>query len=527
MHNNYYYLQQVSSALAPILIGRTVDSAFSQDKDELVVSFLSKTDLFFIRAILKNSFVCLTFPSEFHRARKNTVELFSKLTGRTVEKIIQYQNDRSFAIQLDSGLLLLFKLHGNRSNVLLYQDNKVIELFQNNIEADLSLSPESLHRDISPTFEDFIQNKQNPATVYPTLGKPVAAYLKQEKFPNKSAQEQWTILQQFIYNLENPSSFYVVRSPAHLSTGNSSFQLTLFPTGNTEFESSDPLEIANRFYSLYARESTFDREKQQVLHKLDKQKKQTESYLAKTYEKLNQIQTEARHEQLANILMANIHQIPSGSEAVELFDFYHNQTIRIKLKKEFSAQKNAETYYRKAKNEKIEIEILEKAITQKELEMAQIKKYMADISAIQNLKVLRNYVKDHDLASASTIPTIQELFKRFEYQGFEILVGKNAKNNDLLTREYAWKEDLWLHAKDVTGSHVIIKYQSGKKFPEPVIEKAAQLAAYYSKRKNDTLCPVTVTPRKYIRKPKGLPEGAVIIDKEQVVLVEPADFSGL
>ncbi len=523
MHNNYYYIRQVSAALGQTLIGRTVDSAFTQDKNELVVGFLSLTDITFVRAILKNDFVCLTFPTDFHRARKNTVELFQELTGKAVTGVIQYKNDRSFALQLESDLLLLFKLHGNRANILLYQGSQVIELFQNNIEADSHLQPESLHRSLSPTYEDFLQANRNPAKVYPTLGKLAIAHLNAQGFSEKQPDVQWRLLQDFIEQLEHANKYYVCKLQ-NPSVGAEEVVLSLFATGTLEAEFTNPLEAANRFYGLHARESTFEREKNLALQKLEKRRKQTESYLLKTYEKLEILQTEARHEQLANILMANLHQIPANSEVAELFDFYHNQPIRIKLKKDLSAQKNAEVYYRKAKNEKIEIEVLEKAIAQKESEQNQIQQQIEQIVSLKSLKPLRNYLKEQNLESEIQAPQLQELFKRFEYMGFEILVGKNAQNNDLLIRDYAWKEDLWLHAKDVTGSHVVIKYQSGKKFPEPVIEKAAQLAAYYSKRKTDTLCPVTVTPRKFIRKPKGLPPGAVIVDKEKVILVEPSNF---
>jgi predicted ribosome quality control (RQC) complex YloA/Tae2 family protein len=92
----------------------------------------------------------------------------------------------------------------------------------------------------------------------------------------------------------------------------------------------------------------------------------------------------------------------------------------------------------------------------------------------------------------------------------------------LLTQRYARKEDLWLHARDVSGSHVIIRRQAGKKYPIPVIEKAAALAAYHSKRRTDTLCPVIVTPKKYVRKTRDLLEGQVIIDKEEVIMIEPS-----
>ena len=112
-------------------------------------------------------------------------------------------------------------------------------------------------------------------------------------------------------------------------------------------------------------------------------------------------------------------------------------------------------------------------------------------------------------------------YHEFEYHGFKIWVGKNAVSNDQLTFKHSYKEDLWLHVRDVAGSHVIIKYQSGKPFPKNVIERAAQLAAYNSKRKNDSLCPVAYTPRKYVRKRKGDPAGAVIVEREEVIMVEP------
>ena len=116
------------------------------------------------------------------------------------------------------------------------------------------------------------------------------------------------------------------------------------------------------------------------------------------------------------------------------------------------------------------------------------------------------------------------IFKVYEYMGFQILVGRNAKNNDELTFKYGYKEDLWLHAKDVKGSHVLIKYQSGKNFPRPVIQVAAQLAAFYSSNKNTNTCPVIFTPRKFVRKSKGLPAGAVFVDKEDIIFVKPGDM---
>ena len=112
-------------------------------------------------------------------------------------------------------------------------------------------------------------------------------------------------------------------------------------------------------------------------------------------------------------------------------------------------------------------------------------------------------------------------FKRFVVQDFEIWVGKNAANNDILTQKYSHKNDLWLHAKGVTGSHTIIKHKAGKLIPSQVLTIAAQIAAYYSKHKGNTLAPVCYTLKKFVRKPKGFEPGQVVMDREEVIMVEP------
>ena len=103
------------------------------------------------------------------------------------------------------------------------------------------------------------------------------------------------------------------------------------------------------------------------------------------------------------------------------------------------------------------------------------------------------------------------------------MLGKNAKANDELTLKVARKNDLWLHAKDVAGSHVIIRQKPGQNYPKHIIEKAASIAAANSKRKTDTLCPVIFTEKKFVRKIKGAPAGQVIVEKEEVVMVKPEE----
>lgn len=517
MHNNYYYLRQLSAQLERKLTGWTLVLCFSQEKDELVLGFYHNKEEFYLKAVLRPDLACLTFPENFHRARRNSVDLMEEIMGCTVEGVVQYENERSFALRLSDGYLLLFKMHGNRSNLVLFKGEEVVELFHHRLAGDEALRPGTLHRPLDQSYEAFLRNDRQVSRLYPTLGKVVNEYLRELGFAQMPPETQWETLQRIVAQLDNPVFYLTLLDelPA----------LTLLRLGDVQEQTDDPIRAANQFYFRYARVSFLDHEKREAARDLLKRKAQTESYIAKNYEKLDELANQTRHGQVADLIMANLHQITPFSESVELLDFYHGRPVKIKLKKDLSAQRNAEVYYRKAKNEKIEVQNLEEAIARKEADLAAINGHLQALEGFENVKELRKYLKDHGLAEDKAPDTPEQLFRQYEYLGFQVWMGRNARNNDLLTLQYARKEDLWLHAKDVSGSHVVIRQQSGQNFPEPVIMKAAALAAYHSKKRNDTVCPVTVTPRKYVRKPKGLPDGAVIVEREKVVLVRPADWS--
>lgn len=519
MHNNYYFLRQVSQALSERITGWKLAVCFSQEKDELVLGFTDseQEQAFYIKAVLHPALACLVFPRDFQRTRKNSVDLFGEITGLRVTKVVQYLHERSFALVFEQDYTLLFKMHGNRSNLVLCQGESGVALFHHHLSGDLNLHPDGLHRPIDQSYEAFLGVGGKVEKLFPTFGKVLKQYLNDKTDDQAPMETQWTRIRDLLHELEHPK-YYITRLRGEPV-------LSLVRIGEVLHETADPLEAANEFYGQYTRLHSLEAEKNAALRTLAKKKQRTENYLLKNYEKLEELQQGARNEQTAHILMANLHQIPARSASVELYDFYRDQPIRIKLKPDLNAQKNAEVYYRKAKNEKIEIAKLRENIAAKARELAETEARAQAVASMEGLKELRKYTKANGLTSEPTQETPASLFRKLEYLGFEIWIGKNARNNDLLTQKYAFKEDLWLHARDVTGSHVLIKYRAGKSFPQPVIERAAQLAAYHSKRRNDSLCPVIVTPKKFVRKPKGLPEGTVVIDKEEVVMVVPEPWT--
>lgn len=515
MHNNYYFIKQVALSLKSILVGGVVSECFSQNKDELVIRVENKTQSRYIKASLTGSFSCVTFPDTFHRARKNSIDLFEAVGGLKVLDLITYDNERAFAIEFSEDYTLLFKLHGNRSNIILFHHQQVTACFKNNIPADSAIELNTLARKIDFSFDYFKAHVHELEKAYFTFGKLVWLYLRESDFNSKTIEEQWQSIQQLIQTLENPSAYYLTRIKGVL-------HLSLIPVGEVQSTFNDPIAAVNTFYYQYIQHDTFQQEKTAAISKLKQTIQGNENYCTKARQKITELTTNTSYRTWADLIMANMHVIKQGMEKISLPSFYtENEQVEIKLKKELSPQKNAEAFYRKAKNQHLEIERLQQTLHAKESVIDDLTITLLQIeNEVHDLKTLRALTVSLQKQAQEDKPELLP-FHEFVFQGYRILVGKHAQANDLLTFKHSYKEDLWLHAKDVAGSHVLIKHQAGKNFPKDVIERAAQLAAYNSKRKTEALCPVIVTPKKFVRKRKGDPAGSVVVEKEDVILVEP------
>lgn len=513
MHNNYYFLRKLSAQLETVIKGAVISECFSQTKDELVIRFEIKEKSFLIKASLQSGFCCLFFQDDFNRARKNSVDLFEPLIGLYAEGITQFDNERSFSINLSQNVQLLFKMHGNRANIVLFQDGEAIQLFRNHLTTDADIKLENLNREIDFSFAAFEQHINNLPGLYYTFGKPVWNFLERNGFSEKSDIEKWQAIQDLRAYMKNPM-FYIAEVDHKLI-------LTLFPDGTILQKFKEPIPAINEFFLAYARSAAFIHEKSEALSRLKTKLQNSLSYLVKVNQKLKELRDDAHYKQWADLLMANLHLVRPGTEKISLPDFYHEgKTVQIKLKKDLNAQKNAEIFYRKSKNQQIEIQKLTESFQAKQKEVADAQLQIAAVENAVDVKALREVIGNSGIKQKSEkeepLPYHEVLFN-----GYKIWIGKNAQHNDTLTLKYSFKEDLWLHAKDVPGSHVVIKYQAGKKFPKDVIERAAQLAAFNSKRKTESLAAVSYTPKKFVRKRKGDPAGAVVVEREEVILVEP------
>jgi predicted ribosome quality control (RQC) complex YloA/Tae2 family protein len=514
LHNNYFFLRHLCNKLGSILTNSVISECFSQNRDELVIRFETLGGSFYMKANLLPEFSCLSFPEEFHRARKNSVDLFGHLIGQRMLSVKQFSNERSFSLNLTNEFSLLFKMHGNRCNVIVTEQEEVRDLFRKNLRQDLNIKVAQLNRDIDWSFDCFLKNIERPEKIYFTFGKVVWKFLEVHGFHSLAPEDKWKLIIDTKEKLNKPE-FYIVEIDGEPS-------LSMLEVGSVLKQLTDPLKALNDFYYTFTSDFALTKEKNSITTLLASKLQSSRSYYKKTFAKLAELEQDTSYKVWADLIMANLHTLKPGDEKAVLNNFYNqDHPIEIKLKKELSPQKTAELYYRKSKNQKVEAEHLQNALFIKEREIAETEKLLEAAQNADDLKALRKLRTEVTTRMPGEKEQISLPYHEFMQAGFKIWVGKNAQSNDELTLKFGYKEDLWLHAKDVAGSHVLIKHQAGKNFPKDVIERAAQLAAWNSKRKNDTLCPVIVTPKKFVRKRKGDPAGAVVVEREDVIMVEP------
>ncbi|MBC8085067.1 MAG: DUF814 domain-containing protein, partial [Hymenobacter sp.] len=535
------------------LAGYQIVTCFSQEKDELVIGLTNGTAEFWLRAQLSATFTVLALPETFHRARANSVDLLPDLPGQEVAEVSALPNDRVLQLRFRSGATLLLKLYGPRPNAIFRPaPTAPAELFHQRYAADADIRPLPAGGDAVPALRDatgpgeasggsFPQPgvastnaenqpgeipsahpvpEANPLKRYPTLSDLPARYLRAHGYDPAPLATKEQLVRLVLTRLEHPTEFY-------LAIVDGRTRLSLLPVGDVERTLlPDPVAALRIFVPLTLSRRAHETELRQLRQQLERRADEATTSASMARTRLHALEHTAGYRQTADLIMAHLSQIPAGAASVEVVDFYQdNQPRIVKLKPTETPQRTAQNLYRKAKNQQIETRQLAERAERRETEAYWCLERLEELEVLPpDLKTLRNWRKQHQLEPETKAKAAQELpFKVFEDHGFTILVGRNAQNNDLLTQRYAHKDDLWLHAKDVSGSHVVIRHRAGQPVPEPVVERAAQLAAWYSRRQHDSLCPVTVTPKKFVRKPKGALAGQVVVEREKVVLVVPAN----
>lgn len=252
--------------------------------------------------------------------------------------------------------------------------------------------------------------------------------------------------------------------------------------------------------------------------------------LAKQKQDLFNAEDREKYRIYGDLIISNIHMINKSSTNITVQNYYDEKasTITIPLDPRFNPSQNAQKYYKKYNKLKNAEEELVKLIQFTENEIYYLENIIYNIEQCSNINEIeeireelssQGFLKKKKATKKNKIQGSKPL-SFISSDGHEILVGKNNKQNDLLTFKISKKDDLWLHTKNIPGSHVILR-TNGNEVDDNELLEAARLAAYYSKARSSDNVEVDYTKRNNVKKPNGSKPGFVIYENYYTVIVDP------
>ena len=230
------------------------------------------------------------------------------------------------------------------------------------------------------------------------------------------------------------------------------------------------------------------------------------------------------------LLTANIHQVRPGDKSTSVINYYDGSTVTIPLDPRLSPSKNAQQYFKKYGKAKTAVKEKQLQLRTNESDIKyldSVMSYLKNASDVSEIEALRRELEETGYLRKRKIPggfkEKKISSKPYRYilpGGCEVLVGRNNRENDILTFKTASSRDIWMHTKDIPGSHVIVK-TSCEEISDEDLYTAASIAAYHSKGRESENVPVDYVRVKYVKKPAGAKPGMVIFTNNKTVWVDP------
>ncbi|AGP38748.1 NFACT RNA binding domain-containing protein [Sorangium cellulosum] len=262
---------------------------------------------------------------------------------------------------------------------------------------------------------------------------------------------------------------------------------------------------------------------------------------------LGRLGSVARLQKTGQLLLAQGARVPRGAAKALLDDWETGGKLEVALDPARPAKAQAEAFFAKARRYQRGEAVMRARLAETERALEAIAALEADVAAAEArpeaLEPLAQRARSlgvarADIAGAGAAlagepgaaggargPRAGRTAPRRPFHAYRsasgaaILVGRGAEDNDALTTKHARPHDLWLHAKGVAGSHVVVPLPKGASCPAEVLVDAATLAAHFSDARGEAVCEVSYVPRRYVRKPRGAAPGAVVFDREKVIAV--------
>jgi len=572
-------LHAAAHELNTLLAGGKIDKIGQAENDEILLSIRSNQKNYKLLMSANSSNPRIYLVKEYKKENPMKAPMFlmilrKHIGGGRIVSVSQNGFDRSITIQIEAydemrvlrEKLLIIEMMGKHSNIILVdtQTNKVIDSIKR-----VSLLMSSV-REVLPNREFILppeQNKKNPLInmsleefisllkskdmsvfkaiygnfegVSPVIAKEICFRssidfsLSTHELTDFNFETLKNHFDKLFNDVSNNDLYPNIILDKRLHTPVEFSSVSLTHMQDYKIESGESIsEICEQYFALkdlheriHQRSSGL---KKSIQIKLDRVK----SKLEKQTEELSTAYELDKYSKTGELLKANIYMLSKGMKEVTLLDYFEENApqITIPLDEHLTPSENIQASYKKYNKSKSRIKELGSQIEHTRSEMEYLDNVMVSINNCTSLdsieEIKEELVKEGYYSFSKTEGKKNKKEKSSEpmefiaSDGTRIFVGKNNTQNDRLTLKMSRPDDVWLHTKNIPGSHVIIK-QNLDDVSEEALYEAAKLAAYYSKARASSQVPVDYAPRKNVKKPNGAKPGMVIYDDYGTIYVTP------
>ncbi len=459
------------------------------------------------------------------------------LQGAVIENITQIENDRVLEIAFSNKneigdnikVTLVVEIMGKHSNIILIDkaESKIIESIKH-----IGFSQNS-YRTILPGSTYIAPPKtdaKNPFTVSdeklfeilqtedlaPRHLQKLFQGLGRDTAENLAAQLSDDKLKQF-------RAFFA--RPVQPNMTDKSFAAVPFDKSGQTFDSLS--ELLDVFYQDKAERDRVNQQSSDLIHRVQTELDKNIKKLSKQEKELAATENAEEFRQKGELLTTYLSMVPNNQDQVELDNYYTNEKITIALDKSLTPNQNAQRYFKKYQKLKEAVKHLTGLIEETKHTITYLESVETALShaSISDIEDIREELVETGFVKRRTRDKRHKRKKPEQYLASDgktiIMVGRNNLQNDELTFKMAKKGELWFHAKDIPGSHVLIKDNLNPS--DEVKTDAAELAAYYSKARLSNLIQVDMIEAKKLNKPTGAKPGFVTYTGQKTLRVTPTE----
>ena len=534
-----FFLHHMTEELRRELLGGRIQKINQPFEQELVLQVRSnrKSHKLLLSAHSVFGRVQLTETTFENPAVPNTFIMVMRkyLQGAVIEAIQQVENDRILEVSVSNkneigdsvAVTLVIEIMGKHSNIILLDkaSGKIIEAIKH-----VGFSQNS-YRTILPGSTYVAPPQTGSLNPFTVDDEKLFEILQTEDIEPKRLQQIFQGLGRdtatelscrlTVDKLKTFRAFFA--SPTQPSLTEKSFSALLFSDSKTQMSTLS--ELLDTFYKDKAERDRVNQQASELIRRVENELEKNRKKLGKQEEELLATENAEEFRQKGELLTTFLHQVPNDQDQVELDNYYTGEKIIIALDKALTPNQNAQRYFKRYQKLKEAVKHLTSLIEEtrntilylESVETALAQASLTEIAEIREELIQTGFIRRRQREK------IQKRQKPEKYLATDgqtiILVGRNNLQNDELTFKMAKKDELWFHAKDIPGSHVVI---TGNLQPSDEVKTdAAELAAYFSKARLSNLVQVDMIEAKKLNKPTGGKPGFVTYTGQKTLRVTP------